>query len=423
MLAPGFWRWRPTPGSRRDPGRNDRQRDSWRGANPRSTRPLATRGWPWEKIRIESQVADLRDQLNRHNYLYYVEAQPEISDREYDKLMSRLTELEAEHPELVTPDSPTQRVGGQPLAGFATVQHRVPMLSIDNTYSYDELREWDVRVRKGLNRDEPVRYVVELKVDGVAVSLRYEHGKFVLGSTRGDGERGDDITANLKTVREIPLVLQGHPPVLLEVRGEVYMTNSELRPAQRAAPRPPMKSRSPIPATRPPVRSSCSTPGFVAQRRLRFISHGLGEYQGIGESSYFAITRLMKQWGIPVSPYTALLRLDRAGDRARGALERPAEHARFPDRRPGREGRRPQSTRAAGIAQQEPAVDDRVQVRGRAGDHAAGRDQRSGRQDRQDHPGGRPRAGAAGRHDRQARHSAQRRRARAQGHHGSATLS
>src|SRR5271166_4513426 len=191
---------------------------------------------------IEREVAHLRAQLNRHNYLYYVEAQPEISDREYDKLMSRLTELEALHPELVTPDSPTQRVGGQPLAGFATVQHRVPMLSIDNTYSYDELREWDVRVRKGLNRDEPVRYVVELKVDGVAVSLRYEQGKLVLGSTRGDGERGDDITANLKTVRTIPLVLQGRPADLLEVRGEVYMPNSELlrlNELRRAADEPP----------------------------------------------------------------------------------------------------------------------------------------------------------------------------------------
>ena len=126
--------------------------------------------------------------------------------------MARLAELEAEHPDLLTPDSPTQRVGGQPIDSFATVHHAVLMLSIDNTYSYDELREWDVRVRKGLNRGEPVTYVVELKVDGVAVSLRYEHGKLVQGATRGDGEFGDDITVNLKTVREIPLVLQGGPP-------------------------------------------------------------------------------------------------------------------------------------------------------------------------------------------------------------------
>ena len=153
------------------------------------------------------EIAELRERAHRHNRLYYLDAAPEISDRDYDRLMARLVELEAEHPELITPESPTQRVGGAPLAEFATVVHSVPMLSIDNTYSYDEVREWDVRVRKGLNKGEPVKYVVEIKVDGVAVSLRYEHGKFVLGATRGDGERGDDITANLRTVRDIPLSL------------------------------------------------------------------------------------------------------------------------------------------------------------------------------------------------------------------------
>ena len=130
---------------------------------------------------IEQEAAQLRGELNRHNYLYYVEAQPAISDREYDRMMDRLTELEVQHPELVTPDSPTQRVGGQPLEGFATVRHVVPMLSIDNTYSYDEVREWDARVRRGLNPGEPLRYVVELKVDGVAVSLRYEQCVLVRG--------------------------------------------------------------------------------------------------------------------------------------------------------------------------------------------------------------------------------------------------
>ena len=154
--------------------------------------------------KIEHEIDQLRAELNRHNYLYYVEAKPEISDREYDRMMSRLIELEAEYPELASPDSPTQRVGGQPIEGFKTVRHVVPMLSIENTYSYDELREWDVRVRKGLNRDEPLLYVVELKVDGVAVSLRYENGKLALGSTRGDGERGDDITVNLRTVPRDP---------------------------------------------------------------------------------------------------------------------------------------------------------------------------------------------------------------------------
>jgi DNA ligase (NAD+) len=252
---------------------------------------------------IEREVAKLRDELNRHNYLYYVEAAPEISDREFDRMMSRLTELEAAHPELRAPDSPTQRVGGQPLEGFATVRHAVPMLSIDNTYSYDEVREWDVRVRKGLNPNETVRYVVELKVDGVAVSLRYENGQLVLGSTRGDGERGDDITVNLKTVREIPLALRGKPPELLEVRGEVYMPNSELlrlneiRAAAGDAP-----FANPRNSTAGTLKMLDSR--IVAQRRLRFVSHGLGESQGITETSYLALTQLMKSWGIPVSAQT-----------------------------------------------------------------------------------------------------------------------
>src|SRR5262249_39355428 len=149
--------------------------------------------------------------IERHNRLYYVEAAPEISDREFDRLMKRLEALEAEHPELLAPDSPSQRVGGEPLTGFRTVNHAVPMLSIDNTYSYDEIREWDARIKRALSPGDSIRYAVELKVDGVAVSLRYEDGLFVLGATRGDGERGDDITANLRTVREIPLRLVHAP--------------------------------------------------------------------------------------------------------------------------------------------------------------------------------------------------------------------
>ena len=249
------------------------------------------------------EVARLRAEINRHNHLYYVDAAPEISDRDFDRLMKRLEELEAAHPELITPDSPTQRVGGEPLAAFATVTHAVPMLSIDNTYSYDEVREWDARVRRGLNPGEKVRYVVELKVDGVAVSLRYENGKLVQGATRGDGERGDDITANIRTLREVPLSLEGKPPALLEVRGEVYMTNSELvrlNELRRAAGDAPFAN--PRNSTAGSLKLLDSR--LCAQRRLRFVSHGLGESKGITTPSYHELTRLIKAWGIPVSPHT-----------------------------------------------------------------------------------------------------------------------
>src|SRR3954452_10689841 len=156
---------------------------------------------------VAREAQQLRAEIERHNRLYYVEAAPEISDREFDRLMKRLEQIEAEHPELVTPDSPPRRVGGQPLEEFRTVRHAVPMLSIDNTYTFDEVREWDARVRSGLTPDETLCYVVELKVDGVAVSLRYETARLVLGATRGNGEHGDDVTANIRTVRGNPLVL------------------------------------------------------------------------------------------------------------------------------------------------------------------------------------------------------------------------
>lgn len=169
----------------------------------------------------------LRRDIEEHDHRYYVLGEPSISDLEYDALVRELQELEAAHPEIQTPDSPTRRVARGLLSGFPTVPHRVPMLSLDNTYSLEELEEFDARVRKGL-RVEEVEYAIEPKVDGVAVALRYEEGRFVLGLTRGDGEKGDDITANLRTIRSIPLRLRGaRVPEKLEVRGEVYMETKE----------------------------------------------------------------------------------------------------------------------------------------------------------------------------------------------------
>jgi len=154
----------------------------------------------------ENRIEQLRSEIRRHDRLYYVLNQPEISDREYDRLFSELKKLEAEHPELVTPQSPTQRVAGEPLDGFTTVRHAVAMLSIDNTYNEDELRAFDKRVAKGLgSRDYD--YVVELKIDGVAISLRYEGGVLARAATRGDGQAGDDVTANVRTIKAVPLEL------------------------------------------------------------------------------------------------------------------------------------------------------------------------------------------------------------------------
>lgn len=169
----------------------------------------------------------LRKEIEEHDHRYYVLGEPSVSDQEYDALLRELQELEAEDPSLQTPDSPTRRVARGLLSGFPTVRHNVPMLSLDNTYSLEELEEFDARVRKLLRVDE-VEYAIEPKVDGVAVALRYEAGRFVLGLTRGDGEKGDDITANLRTIRSIPLRLRGTKiPASLEARGEVYMETKE----------------------------------------------------------------------------------------------------------------------------------------------------------------------------------------------------
>ncbi len=256
------------------------------------------------ELNPEREVDALRAEIERHNRLYYVEATPEIDDRDYDRLIERLQALEAANPDLVIPDSPTRRVGGEPLPGFVTVKHAVPMLSIDNTYNFDEIREWDARIRRSLNPGETVRYAVELKVDGVAVSARYESGHFSLGATRGDGERGDDISNNLKTVRGVPKALSDHPPELLEVRGEVYMTDAELiRLNELRVANEELPFANPRNATAGSLK--LLDPKLCARRRLRFVAHGLGETRGITAQSYSEILAQLKAFGIPTSPHNA----------------------------------------------------------------------------------------------------------------------
>ncbi len=185
------------------------------------------------------RVAELRSLISRYDYHYYVLDDPLVEDSEYDRLYRELRDLEEAHPELLSPDSPTRRVGGAPLEEFEQVAHTAPMLSLDNTYSEEELKAFDERVRRGLDLGEtPVGYVAELKLDGLGVSLRYENGIFVRGATRGDGRTGENVTVNLRTVRSLPLSLERENlpsglPEVLEVRGEVYMTREGLKKANR----------------------------------------------------------------------------------------------------------------------------------------------------------------------------------------------
>lgn len=187
----------------------------------------------------DKRIQQLRKEIRRHEHLYYVEANPEVSDFEFDQLVNELKKLEAEYPELITPDSPTQRVGEQPVEGFPTAAHRTPMISLDNSYSFDELEEFDARVRKIIG-DRSIEYIAELKIDGSSVSIVYENGKLARGVTRGDGTRGDIVTANIRTIRSVPLSLHGRYASLpyLEVRGEVYLSRAkfqEINDAQEEA--------------------------------------------------------------------------------------------------------------------------------------------------------------------------------------------
>lgn len=250
---------------------------------------------------VRERCEYLRNEIDRHNYLYYVEAKPEITDMEFDALLNELQALEAEYPELVTPDSPTQRVGGQPLEGFETVEHAVPMLSIDNTYSEGELRAFDDRVRRGLEGQQPA-YVAELKIDGVSMSLLYEDGRFVRAATRGDGTRGDNVTANVKTIRAVPLRLNESPPSLLEVRGEVYMRRQELarlNELREEAGEPPLAN---------PRNATAGTlklldPREVAKRHLELACYDVAPLPGTELTSHIETLENLQSYGFPVNPF------------------------------------------------------------------------------------------------------------------------
>jgi DNA ligase (NAD+) len=248
------------------------------------------------------RAAELRRQVNHHNYLYYVEAKPEISDLEFDRLLKELEAIEAAHPELVTPDSPTQGVGGQPIEGFETVVHRVPMLSIGKCTTEKELRDFDARIRKALG-NEPISYVVELKIDGVAVSLTYEDGLFAVGATRGDGEKGDNITHNLKTVGGVPLRLRTEkPPKLFEARGEVYISRSDFAKMNTARQ---VKGEKAFENPRNTAAGSLKQldPKLCAQRKLRLFAYSIGSVEGIALKTHWESIALLKKCGFPVNPH------------------------------------------------------------------------------------------------------------------------
>lgn len=247
------------------------------------------------------RAAQLRRQIDEHNHRYYVLDAPSISDAEYDRLFRELQALEARHPELISPDSPTQRVGAAPLKEFAPVRHRLPMQSLSNAFSEQELRDFDRRVREALGVPL-VEYVAEPKLDGLAVSLIYRDGGFEQGATRGDGETGEDISANLRTISAIPLRLRGAAPPLLEVRGEVYLPHAGFaRMNQEAAQRGEKLFVNPRNAAAGSLRQL--DPKLTARRPLSFYAYAVGYSEGwTPPSRHLDVLQQLRDWGVPVSP-------------------------------------------------------------------------------------------------------------------------
>jgi DNA ligase (NAD+) len=251
---------------------------------------------------VNKRIEQLRTIIRRHDRKYYVEASPEILDHEYDQLIDKLKRLEAEHPDLITSDSPTQRIGDRAVEGLETIQHALPMLSIDNSYSIEELKTYAERTHK-LLEGEKIRWAVELKIDGVAASIRYENGEMVQALTRGDGQSGDDITHNVRTIADVPLRLIGEnvPPVL-EVRGEVYMTNADLVLLNEERER---EGEAPYANTRNVTAGSIRLldPKICAKRRLRFFCHGIGVAEGLRSEQYGDFLDELRAFGLPSTPH------------------------------------------------------------------------------------------------------------------------
>ena len=266
---------------------------------------------------VEARVRDLRRRLAEADRAYYVEAEPIMSDRDYDQLLRELGDLEAAHPELADPDSPTARVGGEPIDAFRSVQHAVPMQSIDNSYEIEDLRAWYDRVRKGLELAEgqPLPLTLDPKIDGVAASLRYEDGRLVLAATRGDGRSGDEITAQVRTMRSVALQLDASRapvPAVLEVRGEIYMPNAEFQRINRER----EERGEPLLAN---ARNAAAgtlkslDPALTARRGLCFVAHGRGETRGLDDvDGYAAFLDRVRELGLPVTDATRAEDIDAA---------------------------------------------------------------------------------------------------------------
>jgi len=255
--------------------------------------------------KIKQRIQELRDLINYHNYRYYVLDSPEISDAEYDELVRELVQLEEKHPELITPDSPTQRVGAPPAEAFTPVRHRAKMLSLADAFSFEELSAFFDRIKRELPGEE-FNFVCEPKIDGAAIALSYENGRYVRGATRGDGEVGEDITLNIKTIRSIPLQLRlPSPPPELEIRGEAYLSKEQFEDLNRE------RGEQGLPLFANPRNAAAGSlrqldPKMTAARSLDAIFHGIGYIRGVDLKTHWETLQFLKEAGLKITPQAAL---------------------------------------------------------------------------------------------------------------------
>ncbi len=255
--------------------------------------------------RVRQRISELRDEIDGHNYRYYVLDEPTVPDAEYDRLLHELADLEHRFPELITPESPTQRVGARPAAGFGELRHAVPMLSLENAFSDDDVMAFDRRIRERLEVDDDIEYSAEPKLDGVAISIRYERGRLATAATRGDGSVGEDVTHNVRTIRSVPLSLRAaHVPLVVAVRGEIYMPLEGFEAFNARAREAGEKTfANPRNAAAGSLRQL--DPRVTAGRPLRFFAYGIGEVDGAGiPPGHGATLDLLRQWGLPVNPHS-----------------------------------------------------------------------------------------------------------------------
>ncbi|MBT8131867.1 MAG: NAD-dependent DNA ligase LigA, partial [Gammaproteobacteria bacterium] len=258
--------------------------------------------------KIKRRASKLREEIEHHNYRYYVLNDPDVADAEYDRLLRELQELESQHKELVTPDSPTQRVGAEPAEQFSQVQHEVPMLSLDNVFDEQELRDFDRRVTERLKSNEKIAYAAEPKLDGLAVSLRYEKGLLIRGATRGDGTTGEDVTHNVRTIKSIPLRLRGkNHPAVVEIRGEVYLPRKGFAAMNAKAIK---EGGKPFVNPRNAAAGSLRRldPRITASYPLEIFCYGIGYLQGADTpESHSQVLDLLRSWGCRVCPESTVV--------------------------------------------------------------------------------------------------------------------